>query len=447
MESEDMATHARFDVVICLVQTPEQASGSTSIKKRRMSTSCDGMISNSDGMDNARGSARSVTLAKVKAKSSKLRECSTYFETCMSDRWAPQSTFSKSKFYLEVQTEVKYYIDCFSRMHFLCKPIASVKDCIELLKVASQIGFQALVDIGVKYLAAAPWSDDEETLIRDFCSSMQLLPCDSLSDLLIRLDDLPPGRHEKHEKLSSCAMNLLSLYLQEAISSDLFEINPESCKKFTVAFHLIVAGSESGLVCEKVLAHAMSLLTKESERLLSYLKTECGDNRFASPAAGNAVSSFCWLFKLARRCHAAQAIVELLLTYGDAFYDGPSPPSWIMKKWARMMYTVFEDVLEGKVFLKTSERVTLFFKGRWLMFDKFLNLGETQIAELVTRFVTTLPLQQQEECWKGTNHIDNDEGPSCEAHAMWISHMVTKKAQRQPELSASLETDGSRNQD
>jgi hypothetical protein len=40
-------------------------------------------------------------------------------------------------------------------MHFLFKPIASVKDCIELLKVASQIGYQDVVEIGMKYLAAA----------------------------------------------------------------------------------------------------------------------------------------------------------------------------------------------------------------------------------------------------------------------------------------------------
>jgi hypothetical protein len=42
-----------------------------------------------------------------------------------------------------------------SSMHFLFKPIASVKDCIELLKVASQIGYQDVVEIGMKYLAAA----------------------------------------------------------------------------------------------------------------------------------------------------------------------------------------------------------------------------------------------------------------------------------------------------
>lgn len=71
-------------------------------------------------------------------------------------------------------------------MHYLFKPIGSVACCIELLKVASQIGFQDEIDIGVKYLAAVPWADDEEKLVREFPTSPHMVPCDSLSDLSAR---------------------------------------------------------------------------------------------------------------------------------------------------------------------------------------------------------------------------------------------------------------------
>lgn len=184
---------------------------------------------------------------------------------------------------------------------------------------------------------------------------------------------------------------------------------------------------------------------------MSYLKKESNLGRLAGTGVANAVSSFCWLFKVAQRRHAAKAVVELLVNDADALYvlhDRPSqnwtfPPTWVVKRWARMIHSIFEDVTEGKLFLKSSQRVTLFLKGRWLMFDKFLNVGEAHIAELVTRFITTLPLLQQEECWKGI-HI-NHEGHSCDqAYVMWISHMITKKAQRQPELKASPDDDSSR---
>lgn len=376
-----------FDVTIKLVPklTTQQAAGagSTGNKKRRFS-SC-------DSVDSSEGGGHGPALAIVKVRSSKLRECSAYFEACISERWAQPETTSKTKFCLEAQAEVRHYVYCFSRMQFLCKPITSVADCIELLKIASQIDFQGVVDIGVKYLAAAPWDDDEEQHVREFCTFPHLVPCDSLADLFVRLEDLPSGVEAKQEKLSLCAMNLLSCYLRVAISYGSFTLNPERYGKFAESFHLIVSGSESGAVCEKVVKHAMVLITQESARLLSHLQKESCDGRFASTGVRNAVSSFCWLFKVARHCNVAQAVVELLVNdvaalcvLYDGFRSNPTRQMGPLKKWARMVYRICEDVLDGKLFLQ----------GRWLLFDRFLDVGETQVAAFVTRFITTLPLRQ-----------------------------------------------------
>ena len=83
-------------------------------------------------------------MEKVHAGSHRLRECSKYFATYMNERWAcSKLALLQLEFHLELQVDVVYYCDCFSRMEpgSLFQPIPSIDHCLELLKVASQIVF------------------------------------------------------------------------------------------------------------------------------------------------------------------------------------------------------------------------------------------------------------------------------------------------------------------
>ncbi|KAG0625729.1 hypothetical protein M758_2G076500 [Ceratodon purpureus] len=123
-------------------------------------------------------------------------------------------------FYLEAQTDMVYYKDCFSRMHYLFKPIPSIAYCIELLKVASQILFQDLLSLGVKNLAASVWSISEEKQIHEFYEAGHL-PFVTASDLRARLlDGQPLTEEDQKHKLSQCSQEMLSGYLRHAIPND-----------------------------------------------------------------------------------------------------------------------------------------------------------------------------------------------------------------------------------
>jgi hypothetical protein len=173
MENEDMASGD--DVTIYLVKKSEVEEASRERIRRKQE----------DGINFG------TSLGEIHVDSCKLRQCSKYFDTCMSNRWtldAATESSSRFEWYLELQTEVSYYEDCFSRMKSsVPKPIPSVTHCIELLKVAIQIQYEDLVNVGMKYLATVPWIGDQEKQIREFCNS-GCFAVDSSSDLKVRLD-------------------------------------------------------------------------------------------------------------------------------------------------------------------------------------------------------------------------------------------------------------------
>jgi hypothetical protein len=157
-----------------------------------MATAPESRSSNRTGMEETESvRAEEKLVEKVYADSRRLRECSKYFETCMNDRWARSKPApSQLEFHLELQADVVYYRDCFSRMEpgSLFQPIPCINHCLELLKVASQIIFQEVVDLGIKYLSATPWSADDEVKILRFCKSEHIsLDFEAHSDLIARL--------------------------------------------------------------------------------------------------------------------------------------------------------------------------------------------------------------------------------------------------------------------
>ena len=178
-------------------------------------------------------------------------------------------------------------------------------------------------------------------------------------------------------------------------------------------------------------------MRKESKKLLATVKREF-EERPAGVGAHRDVANFCWLFKIARK---ANAVWELLIKdkfvpqylYDASFHLEILLPMWTQKKMARMVHSIMQDVLEGRLFLKTSQRITLFKEWCWLLQDTYLDRDGAQVAEFVTRFITSFP-QRQQEIWR-TTALQCGHGPSSAAHKIWIKNLVTQKTSHQHELA------------
>ncbi|KAG0570691.1 hypothetical protein KC19_6G181000 [Ceratodon purpureus] len=389
----------------------------------------------------ADGPAESL-LGSIHADSSKLRECSKYFATCMSGRWATQESGTPREFRLEAHTEVRFYEDCFDRMYFPYKAIESVGECIELLKVASQIGFAQVLDSGVKYLAAVTWSIEEEKQIRSFCDSGQI-SLDSTSDLHKRLH-LGSNAREREEIHLKRTHRVLNRYLQLSLRSrsSRQETVRESRRVFEEAFQAIISGLGPGK-CGKILPNVLTLVTEEAEKLLLSFKKALEIRKTYIFH----LSNFCWLFNAVRSSNAGQVIVEQILKHEDIatplqiqFRNDSAnlrnTRIWQFE-WNSMICTIFEDIQEGRLLLTTSQRLA-FFK-HWNGFFKIGRNADCPLeAMLVHRFILTLSHEDQEEIyhhWVSSLRDDPEKLAAqydlTEAHSLWIKHLVS-----QPEILA-----------
>ncbi|KAG0604953.1 hypothetical protein M758_9G021600 [Ceratodon purpureus] len=376
-------------------------------------------------------------LLAISADASKLRECSKYFATCMSERWPTHGT--PREFRLEAHTEVRFYEDCFNRIYFPYKAIKSVGECIELLKVASQIAYAHVLDIGVKYLAAAPWSGEEEKHIRSFCDSGQL-SLDSISDLHKRLQ-LGTNAREREEIHLKHTNGILKRYLQlsRITDSSVMETLAESRRVFKEGFQAIVSGSGPGKSA-KLLLKVLTLVSEESEKLLISLKKALE----VGTILDFHILNFCWLFDTASVFNAGQVVLEQILKHEDiapllrskfrSFDHDPLRLSY-EAQFESMLCRILLDVLEGRLFLTTSQRIA-FFKQWNAFFTSPHNNPRPDCplgGALVYRFISTLPHEDQEEIYRNwVSSLDDaaEKLPNhhvlAKAHSMWIKHLVAQ---------------------
>lgn len=388
-----------------------------------------------------------VPLGEIHAESWRLRQCSRYFEACMSERWTAST---QREFYLEVHTEVRFYHECFARMHSPFKPISSVATCIQLLKVASQIQYDEVVENGLRYLSAVPWSGEEEKQIRSFYDSWQLA-FNITSDLSKRLQ-VPSNGEERQENLLKLIQKALSFSLQTTCSDPLSSTSRSRKQSQTVfweTFKAIMAGTREPGKCCKVLPIVITLIIEESEKILLSIKKGCQEG---APQGARAIwahqtiflnnlGKFGWLFGAVRSASSAQAMVELLLKDREfplllqSKFQSVSlnlgSKSLEEKRWSKMMGTIFHDVLDGRLFLKTSERLALFQRWNWLLKADNFEPNAPLSPTLVSDFIMGFPHEDQEEifrCWV-SNLDDPAHQADCdlsEAHILWMKHLVSK---------------------
>ncbi|KAG0626580.1 hypothetical protein M758_2G136100 [Ceratodon purpureus] len=98
-----------------------------------------------------------------------------------------------------------------------------------------------------------------------------------------------------------------------------------------------------------------------------------------------------------------------------------------------MMYVIFRDVLNGRLFLKTSERVALYQNWNWIL-KRVENLApeERPVSNVVASFIMSFPHAQQEEIYlRWASSVDEyplqGDYNLSEAHTIWMVSLVTDK--------------------
>lgn len=346
---------------------------------------------------------RKETLAVLKMHSSHLSRCSKYFETCLSERWRKPSGSGSAavELALEVHVDVACYTDCFSRMYSsFRKDFGDVKDSLELLKVASQIEYHELMDMISRYLSAIPWLEEDERRIREYSASPDF-PKSHAEDLVSRLG-LQVVEEECHKKM--CDM------IQQCIRSALGFWDPLSSLEFSRNFiEELIEGIRPDTCSSEFAKSLVSIITKEAKEKFYEVEANCQEvsEVFEVEDFSEHINDMCWILNLLLNAGVAEELVQCLLhleTFRDyivsaasRFNNGLSRDETVKNEGFSMtmlVLTMYQEVVDGRLLLKTPERVALVEKWH-VVLEAYL---EKQDYEEATRCLfLTLPFEEQIE--------------------------------------------------
>jgi hypothetical protein len=338
-----------------------------------------------------------------------LRRCSKYFETCLSERWRkPTCTPSSSvEFVLEVHSDVKCYIDCFSRMYspFL-KDFRNVEHSLELLKVASQIEFHELMDSISRYISAVPWSSEDEIRIREYSTSPDF-PCGHAKDLIARL-----GLHMTEEDRHKHMCDVIQQCIRTALHHD---GNFKNTRAFLEEF-LQSIGSDT--TSANVARTVVTIVSAEAKNMFNAIGKECEEKGFYHlvPHFTEKLLSICWALKALLHARVAEELVQYMVQL-DTFagvvanvscFNGPEPCKKAAFELAKLILQTYNEVLDGHLLLNTPERTALLRNWHVLLES---HVSRESYYQITKSFFLTLPLEQQTELIKSrkdrfTGYID-----------------------------------------
>lgn len=336
------------------------------------------------------------TLLVLKVHSNCLGRCSKYFETCLSERWRKPSTPSSLiEFALEVHADVRFYTDCFTRMYspFL-KDFRDVKSGLELLKVASQIEFHELMDSISRYIAAIPWSCEDEIRIREYSSSPDF-PCGHAHDIIARLG-LQMTEEDRHNHM--CDL------VQQGIRTAL---HPDGNFRNTRAFfEEFLQGIKSG-TSANVAKSVVSIVSGEAKNMLNAIGEECDDKGLYHlvPKFTEKLLSICWVLNALLHARVAEELVEYMVQL-ESFasivanvncFNGPESCKKAAFELAKVVLQMYAEVLDGTLLLNTAERTAL-LKNWHVVLES--HVSRDSYHQITKDFFLTLPLEQQTELIK-----------------------------------------------
>lgn len=157
------------------------------------------------------------------------------------------------------------------------------------------------------------------------------------------------------------------------------------------------------------------------------------------------VVSFAWLYELSREENIPQVLVEVILKVEKVNMTLMSAESEAQYKWADMMLQIFEDLLQGNLFLNTLERFTLFSDWIWILIKQHPDghiIGESSLLELLTKIVDTFPLLEQQklyDTWAVSSYkLDQHDFGSMESivaksYSTWLTHLTREAAKEEPD--------------
>lgn len=326
------------------------------------------------------------TLAELKVHSTRLRKCSKYFETCMSQRWAKPSAGAALGFVLDVHAEIACYKDCFSRMYtpFL-KDFKDVTYSLELLKVACQIQFHDLMSSICRYLSTVIWFAEDELRIREYASSPDF-PRDHAKDLVARLD--LGGSQEEFWKLSCEA-------IEQCIRSALRHEGDFLFHRALFEELLRSIGQSLSPTFEKDL---VMTIVREAKDMILKFHGDC-DGRGITQVQGFTakLSTICWVLKALLRACVGEEVVEYFLhleLYPKILKNAVKhneDTEVVAIDFAGVILLIFQGVVTGNLLLGISDRVALLKNWRFLL----KILPEDRSGQPAEDLFLTLPFKQQ----------------------------------------------------
>ena len=329
-------------------------------------------------------------LAVLKVHSSQLRRNSKYFETCLSERWREQgagASDARLEFSLEANADVACYTDCFSRMYSPSRrDFRDVEYGLELLRVASQIEYHELMDCISQYLSAIRWSDEDERKIREYASSPDFSR-NHAEDLVSRLGLDVVG--EDHVKMTVNQIQKLAVWgMKNAFAS----VIPHENFHRKLIEELIV-GIQACEVTKIIIELAKKHLVEIENRC--QILEPYPEALFYSDIEG-----ISWILKLFMSAGVAEELVQCLVAlkaipkkFLDAGRITGSKGRKLAVEMATVVLQMFKEVVDGKLLLKTTQRITL-FDWDW---EEFLDqyLPEEDVIATKRKWFLTLTFKDQ----------------------------------------------------
>jgi hypothetical protein len=402
-------------------------------------------------------SKEELVLTKVKIHSSRLRKCSKYFETCLTERWKNPSAAAGSslEFVLEVHADVVCYTDCFSRMYKppFFKDFKDVSYSLGLLKAASQIQFLELMESVSLFLSSKQWSETEEMVIRMYATGQDF----RAQDLVVRLG-MDESREECHKQLCDVVEQCICTALA-------YDGNFRSNRAF---FKEMLPGSLPGRVQGTVsgsvqgpalfgsssvfgypsnvpsnaprnglgngwsnvptslhsdcMRDVVTIVSREAKSMVAKIAKECEGKAYLSvPRFAEKVLTICWILETLLAAKVAEEFVQCFvhlhalpkilaaidsipnfpiagfganLGAGD-FNVKPGEAKSAAVELARLVLAMYQEVAAGNLLLKTPERVALLENWHSLFGKLLMPATNCNFDQATKNLFMTLPLKQQ----------------------------------------------------
>ncbi|KAG0588346.1 hypothetical protein KC19_2G236500 [Ceratodon purpureus] len=299
------------------------------------------------------------------------------------------------------------------------------------------------MDICTKYLAATPWSLEEEETIREYNSKQ--LSFYTTDDLRARLDFPNDDDMRQNELELLIEDTLITSFLKIPLKNP-FDYHDPTCQmekdNLSKAFTTILSnfGPDKS---SKLLTNVIALMTQESRNLLITITKACQEGNGELMWCSSI--TFCWYFDVLRKANVAQDIVDSLLKDDQISqvlrkecailsYDDDALAFMTFERWAEVILIIFKDIMDGRLFLKTSERILLLEKWIWILQSSYRKMSQNrEYITLLNKFIMTFPRQVQKTIYNSWTYDSDklswlgvEQDLMMKVRSLWLDELMDK---------------------